>query len=42
MVDIVDRLHDYVPTQTSVREVDVDGQKNEVIDDDFLKILLGM
>ena len=40
MVDIVDRLHDYVPTDTLVHE-EV-GQKNEVIDDNFFKILLGM
>ena len=42
MVDIVDRLHNYVPTDTLVHEVDVDGQKNEAIDDNFFKILLGM
>ena len=42
MVDILAKLHSYVLTQTMIHEVDVDGEKHEVVNDEFHKILLGM
>lgn len=41
MVEILAALHKYVPTVTTTEKVLVDGKEDEIVCDEFSKVLLG-